>query len=97
MKNGNPGLKWDGTISAGSIIAAFAIVVPLIGVGYVSVNRIDDIQRTMDMQGDRFDMRISGVEQQVGLIREDLARRESLAAEVKRLADKVDKIEDRIK
>jgi hypothetical protein len=90
---GNSGLKWDGTVSAGSIIAAVAIVIPLIGVGYVSVSKIAAIETTMKEQGVRFEDRIGKVEDQIGLIREDLARREALANEVRDLRDRVAKIE----
>jgi len=89
------GLKWDGTVSAGSIIAAIAIMVPVVGTGYVAVREIADIQRTMEEQGVKFDERLGKVETAIGDIRTDLAVKDGVVSMVNDHEQRIRELERR--
>lgn len=76
------GFKWDGTINAGAIIAMIGIAFTVIGTGAVAMRRIDDLESTMEHQGQSFDARLKAVEESLVLLRVDAGRRESLEKQV---------------
>lgn len=84
----NGGIRWDGTISLGSIVAGLIVVVPLIGGAYLTVNQVAGIQSTMDKQGEKFDSRLKSVEDRIGDIQLQIARSDGVRAKVEDLLAK---------
>lgn len=75
-------VKFDGTVSLGSIIAAAVIVVPLIGGIYLMVRDVGDIKSEMRSQGDRFEMRLEKVETAINDFKTDMAVKDGILKNV---------------
>lgn len=65
------GLKWNGEITAGNVIAAAVVAIPFIGGSYLALDQIDRVQRTMNAQMIEF----KDLKKDVSDIKLDLARK----------------------
>ena len=83
MSDGNGSrVRWDGTISLGTMLTAAIVAVSVIGGAAVAVNRIEGIQSTVAAQGDKFDRRLQSLEETTGNIRLDMAKQDGIRAMV---------------
>jgi len=83
MSDGNGSrVRWDGTISLGTMLTAAIVAVSVIGGAAVAVNRIEQIQATVTLQGEKFDRRLSSLEETTTNIRLDMAKSESMRVKV---------------
>lgn len=84
MSNGerSGGVRWDGTISLGTMLTAAIVAVSVIGGAAVAVNRIEGIQSTVALQGDKFDKRLQSLEETTSNIRLDMAKQDGIRAMV---------------
>lgn len=96
IPNGNgKGIKWDGTISAGTILAMVGIAAPMVFGGVTAINQIRDIQRTMDKQGTEFSNRLDKVEGAISDFRTEFAKRDGLGLQVADHEQRLRRLEQR--
>lgn len=66
-------MKFDGTITAGTIISAFLIVTGVIGGAAVMVKQVESIELTMHTQGTRFEQGLQRLNEKVNDINTKMA------------------------
>ena len=87
--DGNRGIRWEGTVTPGTIVALLGIAAPLIVGGITALNRIGAmsekvtaINQTVFEQGNRFDSRLKNVEEGQNNLRLDLAKQDGMRSMV---------------
>lgn len=95
MAVNEPKVRWDGTISLGTIIAMIGIAVPVVAGSVTVVNQVAGIQRDMQVSSLKSDERLKNLEDITQQIRLDMAKQDGLRSQVQDHEARIRQLENR--
>lgn len=76
------GLRWDGTINISALIAMVGISISVIAAATATLNKVSDMQSTMEKQGSGFSTRLEKIEEEVNDLSKEMAVRNAQASAI---------------
>mgnify|MGYP000844803618 CR=1 FL=1 len=95
MAQAEPKVRWDGTISLGSIIAMIGIAAPVVVASITVVNKVDSIQHDMKESNSKTDGRLQNLEEITQQIRLDMAKQDGVRMQVQDHEARIRQLENR--
>lgn len=75
-------LRWDGTISAGTVLAMVGIATSVIGGSAVVMNNMGSMQSALEKQGERFETGLTKLNEKVNTLTVQMAQKDSLEGKI---------------